>query len=332
MATESDTGRFGRVRRFSDVQVYVHAIAALSIFFLYLTGLPITFGEHLGWLFEVFGYGNVVLLHVAAGVAFITVGIYYVVNIALGLLAGRTSVHVLPNRHTVREAIRYVGYLFGRNEKPASEKYNWLQTAEVWVIVVEVTLVSLTGLLLWYRGLFVAPELRALLGGHELLANFLLLIVRDVHLIFALTMLMGIAFHLYIVNVKEKYPFNETMFSGDVSAERASHHWRAWAERKVGALPDHAETAAPSKKTLAVITFVLLAFFAVIVTATLFAAVLSPLPTRDYLVAVSGDVLTQGVGGIVYFLGLNAAVVVVLGGSAAILYGMSKRLRGEYDV
>ena len=332
MATETDSGAFGRINRFSDVQVYVHATAALSIFFLYLTGLPITFSEHLGWLFAIFGYGNVVLLHIIAGVVFITVGLYYVFTIALGVIAGRSGIDVLPTRRTVEEAVQYIGYLFGRTEKPESDKYNWLQKAEVWVIVVEVTLVSITGILLWYRGLFVSPEFRAVLGGHEPLADFLLLIARDVHLIFALTMLMGIAFHLYIVNVKEKYPFNETMFSGDVSPERAAHHWPAWARKKLGNLPGHVETAAPSKKTLAGITFALLVFFAVVVTATLFAAVFSPLPTRDYLIAVSGDVLAQGVTGVVYFIGLNVAVLMVLGGSAAIIYGISKRLRGEYDV
>lgn len=332
MAIESESGAFGRIRRFSNAQVYVHAIAALSIFFLYLTGLPITFSEHLGWLFEIFGYGNVVMLHVAAGVVLLTVGIYYVVNVALGVFSGQASLQVLPTRRTVEEAIEYAGYLLGRNERPTSGKYNWLQKSEVWVIVVEVTLLCVTGLLLWYRGLFVAPEFRAVLGGHEPLADVLLLMARDVHLVFALTMLIGIAFHLYVVNVKEKYPFNETMFSGDVSAERAAHHWRTWAEKKLGELPGHAETVTPSKKTLAAITLVLLTFFAVILTATLFAAVFSPLPTRDYLVAVSGDILTGGVGGAVYFVGLNGAVLVVLGGSVAILYGIGKRLRGGYDV
>lgn len=331
MATETESGAFERIPRFSDVQVYVHATAALSIFFLYLTGLPITFSEHLGWLFAIFGYGNVVLLHIIAGVVFITVGLYYVLAITLGVVSGRTGIDVLPTRRTVEEAIQYVGYLFGRNEKPESDKYNWLQKAEVWVIVVEVTLISITGILLWYRGLFVSPEFRAMLGGHEPLADLLLLIARDMHLIFALTMLMGIAFHLYIVNVKEKYPFNETMFSGDVSVDRAAHHWPAWVKTKLGELPGHVETAAPSKQTLAGITFALLVFFAVVVTATLFRAVFSPLPTRDYLVGVSGDVLAQGVTGVVYFLGLNAAVLMVLGGSAAIIYGISKRIRGEYD-
>lgn len=332
MATETESGAFGRIKRFSNVQVYVHATAALSIFFLFLTGLPITFSEHLGWLFAIFGYGNVVLLHIIAGVALIMVGVYYVTYLLLGVLAGRAGIPALPTLEDAREAVQYGKYLAGRAEKPEADKYGWLQKAEIGVIVTELTLISVTGLLLWYRGLFVSPEFRSLLGGHEPLADFLLLIARDVHLIFALTFLMGIAFHLYIVNVKEKYPFNETMFSGDVSVERAAHHWPAWARKKLGELPGHVETAAPSKRTLAGITFALLLFFAVVVTATLFAAVFSPLPTRDYLIAVSGDVLAQGMTGIVYFLGLNVAVLMVVGGSAAIIYGISKRLRGEYDV
>ncbi|MFW6458677.1 MAG: cytochrome b/b6 domain-containing protein [Halodesulfurarchaeum sp.] len=331
MATETKPDVFGRLQRFSSAQVYVHAAAALSIFFLYLTGLPITFSDQLGWLFAIFGYGNVVLLHVAAGVALITVGVYYVVHVLLGVLSGRVGLDALPNTQTFREAIAYVGYLLGRNEKPAAAKYNWLQKAEIWVIAVEVTLISITGVLLWFRGLFLTPGVRSFLGSAAL-ADVMVLIARDVHLIFALTMLIGIAFHLYIVNVKEKYPFNDTMFSGSVSAERASHHWRAWAAENFDTLPDHGETPKPSRRALFGLTLGLLTFFAVIMTAALFAAVFSPLPSRDYIVGISSAVITEGIGGIIYFLGLNGAVLVVLGGGIAILYGIGKRFMGDYDV
>lgn len=331
MATETEPVSAGRLQRFSNAQVYVHALAALSIFLLYLTGLPITFSDQLGWLFAVFGYGNVVLVHVVAGVVLVTVGVYYVLHIALGLLSGRTGLDVVPTRETVREALEYLGYLLGRNEKPAAPKYNWLQTAEVWVIVLEVSLISITGVLLWFRGLFLSPGVRSALGGGTL-PDVLVLIFRDIHLIFALTMLIGIAFHLYIVNVKEKYPFNDTMFSGTVSVERAAHHWRAWAMQKLDSLPGHVETTKPSPGTVYGITLALLSFFALIMTAALFAAVFSPLPTRDYILGVSSAVLTEGLGGIIYFVGLNVAVLVVLGGSIAILYGIGKRLGGGYNV
>lgn len=331
MATDTEPDVFGRLQRFSDAQVYVHAAAALSIFFLYLTGLPITFSDQLGWLFSIFGYGNVILLHVAAGVVLVTVGVYYALHVVLGVLSGRVGLDALPTRHTVTEAIAYVGYLFDRNEKPAAAKYNWLQKAEVWVIVVEVTLISITGLLLWFRGLFISPGVRSLLGTGAL-ADVMVLIARDIHLIFALTMLIGIAFHLYIVNVKEKYPFNDTMFSGTVSAERATHHWRRWAKGKLDTLPGHVETPKPSRRTLFGLTLVLLTFFALIMTAALFAAVFSPLPTRDYIVGISSAVMTEGIGGVIYFIGLNGAVLLVLGGAIAILYGIGKRFSGEYDV
>ncbi len=318
-----------RLERFSGVQVWVHASLALSIFVLYLTGLPMTFTDQLGWLFPVFGYGNIVLFHVVAGVFFIFVGTYYLLYLLLGMLFRGQLLPALPTLHDFREAFAYLGYLLGRNEKPASKKYTWLQKAEIWVLAVELFLLSITGLLLWYRGLFVAPEFRAILGADAALADTLLLIVRDIHVVIALTMLMGIAFHIYMVNVKERYPFNETMFSGDVSAGRAAHQWKDWASEELEDPPGHDSTPSPSQRTLVGVTLALIAFFAVILTATLFASVLSPLPSREYLVSLPVDPMNAV--SIVYLIGLNAAVLVIVAGSAAIVYGMWKRVGGQYD-
>ena len=320
-----------RVSRFSGIQVYVHASIAVSIFLLYLTGLPMTFNDQVGWLFSVFGYGNVVLIHVAVGVALILIGTFYVLYLLLEMLLERRAIPALPTMRDVREAYAYLGYLLGRNEKPAALKYNWLQKAEIWVIAVELVLISATGLLLWYRGIFVSPEFRAFLGADAALADSLLLIVRDVHVVIALTMLMGIAFHLYVVNVKERFPFNETMFSGDVSAERAAHHWKDWAKGKLESedLPE-GHHRSPSKRTLVGISLALLSFFAIVLTATLISSVLSPLPTREYLIALPSD--PTGIASIVFLVGLNAAVLLVIAATVAILYGITKRVRGEYGV
>jgi len=332
-APEADVDSDGRLERFSSVQVYVHGTIALSIFVLYLTGLPMTFNEHLGWLFSVFTYEHVVLVHVAFGVVLIAVGTYYLLYLALtALLAGRL-LDSFPTLGDVRESLAYVTYLFGRGEKPAAKKYTWLQKAEIWVLAVELFLLSATGLLLWYRGVFASPEFRAALGANEALADVLLLMVRDVHVVVALTMLMGISFHLYMVNVKERFPFNKTMFSGTVSADRARHHWAEWADEELGETETPHESSedrpVPSSRFLTVTGLSLLAFFALVLISTLFAAVLSPLPTREYLIALPADPVTHGVASIVFFVGLNAAVVLILAGAAAICYGMIQRLRGE---
>lgn len=329
MATDTATPQ-PTIERFSAVQVYVHATMALSIFLLYLTGLPMTFNDQLGWLFSVFSYGNVVLVHVIAGVVLITVGTFYVLYLLLTAgLAGRL-LPAIPTANDVREAIAYLKYVAGRGEKPASAKYNWLQKAEIWVISVELVLLSITGLLLWFRGVFVSPEFRGLFGAHEPLADVLLLIIRDVHVVLALTALMGITFHLYMVNVKEKFPFNDRMFSGEVSADSAAHHWEKWADERLESPPGHTDEAAPSRRLLVGVILAVITFFAIVLLATLFASVLSPLPTREYLLALPFDPLTHGFAGIVFFVGLNVAVLVILAGSLAICYGLYRRLRGDY--
>ena len=347
MATETPTRtESGAVlKRFSGVQVYVHGLIALSIFVLYLTGLPLTFNDQLGWLFAVVGHANVILVHVIAGVVMIGVGTFYLLYLLLTAGLSRRSLPVLPTGSDVREAVAYVKYLAGRGEQPAAGKYTWLQKAEVFVLAVELVLLSITGLLLWYRGIFVSPEFRAVLGDHQALADTLLLIVRDVHVVIAMTALMGISFHLYMVNVKEKFPFNDGMFSGTVSAERAAHEWEAWADdhgvadaddHGVADADDHggaggSATATPSRRVLVGVTLTLLSFFAVVLLATLFASVLSPLPTREYLLALPFDPLAHGVPAIVFFVGLNVAILVILAGSVAICYGLANRLRGAYQ-
>ena len=354
MATETPTRtESGAVlERFSGVQVYVHGLIALSIFVLYLTGLPLTFNDQLGWLFTVIGHGNVILVHVIAGVVMIGVGTFYLLYLLLTAALSHRALPVLPTTSDVREAVAYGKYLVGRGEKPAAGKYTWLQKAEVFVLALELVLLSITGLLLWYRGIFVSPEFRAVLGDHQALADTLLLIVRDVHVVIAMTALMGISFHLYMVNVKEKFPFNDGMFSGTVSVERAAHEWEEWADEHgigdgvgdgvgdgtedgVGDAVAHGDgrsaAATPSRRVLVGVTLALLSFFAVVLLATLFASVLSPLPTREYLLALPFDPLAHGVPAIVFFVGLNVAVLVILAAGAAVCYGLANRLRGAYQ-
>ncbi|AFZ71664.1 formate dehydrogenase subunit gamma [Natronobacterium gregoryi] len=331
-ATSAGATETSVIERFSSAQVWVHGVLAVSIFVLYLTGLPMTFSDHLGWLFAIFGYGNIVTLHIVAGVVMILAAVYYVLYLALTAGAtGRWRLPSLPSLSNVKEAIAYFKWVVGRGEKPEAAKYNWLQKAEIWVITVEFSLLIITGLLLWFRGVFVSPEFRAMLGGHEPVADVLLLIVRDVHVLIALTALMGTTFHLYMVNVKEKYPFNDTMFKGTATAERAAHHWKKWAKDNLESVPDHPETKSPDKRTLVGVTLALMTFFMLIMLATLFASVLSPLPTREYLVALSFDPLTQGVTSIVFFIALNVAVLVLVGSLIAICYGLVKRVRGDYE-
>ncbi len=315
MATASRTSE-AVLDRFNDVQVYVHGLLAASIFALWLTGLPLTFNEPLGWIITLIGHTNVVIAHVAAGVALIGSMVYLTVYMALGLVVGETTLrNVLPRLDDVREGIQQVKWLAGVGDEPHSHKYTVLQKAEIWIIAFEVGVMSVTGLLLWYVGVLSPAS-----------PNPLMLILRDVHAIVAVTMLMGIVFHLFMTHVAE-YPLDRSMFDGKVDLGRACEEWRAWAEEELQGPANHPceESTHSTILTGGMVLGMLL--FGVIWTGIILEYVLSPLPTGgpSLIQNVTPNTLPAGPMGMAYFVGLNAAALVILVSVGALLYGFSLR-------
>jgi cytochrome b subunit of formate dehydrogenase len=303
------------LERFNDVQVYVHGVLALSIFALYLTGLPMTFNQSLGWLFDVFGRSNVVIGHVVSGVVMIASMLYLTVYMVLGLIVRETTLmNVLPRLDDIREGIQQMKWLAGMGSEPASHKYSVLQKAEIWIIAVEVGVMAVTGLLLYYVGVLSTAS-----------PNPLMLIFRDVHAIIAVTMLMGIVFHLFMTHIAE-YPLDRSMFDGKVDLGRACDEWQAWAESEtgVGDAPCEEHTHSTILTGGMVIGFLL---FMIIFTGVLLQYVLAPLPTGgpSLISTVTPNTLPTGVIGLIYDVGLNLAVLVILASIGALLYGFALR-------
>ena len=311
MATASAESQ---LTRFNDAQVYVHGLLAASILVLWVTGLPITFHESFAWLMTILGYDNVVLLHVAAGAVLLATVVFYLIYGVLGAIGGVSTLsNVLPGRSDVREAVEHLKYLAGRREQPASGKYTFLQKAEIWIIVAETTVMILTGLVLYagtVNGASPAP---------------LFLITRDVHAIVAVTMLVGVTFHLFMTHAKE-FPLDRSMFTGTVSLGRACEEWEGWVETSVGyfdvSCPDETHTTA---LTTGLIVGMIL--FGVVWTGVILEYVLSPIPTGGLSVArdVAPNQLPGGLLGSVYTLGLNVAMLVIFGALAALAYGFYER-------
>lgn len=306
------------LQRFGDVQVYVHAALATSILVLWLTGLPLTFNEVLGWLVVLFGHGTIVIVHVAAGVLLILTGLFYLVYAVLGLLSGTTSLRgmaSLPRLRDAREGIDHVKYLIGLAGEPDYGKYTVLQKAEIWIIAFETVVMSVTGLGLWYLGVLNTQS-----------PNLTMLIVRDVHAIVAVTMLMGVVFHLFMTHVKE-FPMDQSIFDGTVGVGRACQEWAGWAEREVGTsdVPCEETTHSTILTTGMVVTMLL---FGIIWTGVILQYVLAPLPTGPSLLSnVAPNALPGGLLGGIYLVGLNLAAIVIVLSIVAIGYGLLRRWR-----
>lgn len=301
------------VRRFSDLQVYVHLVVAASILWLLLTGMAITFAEYLPWIPTILGYGNLVLVHVIGGVVLVLGGIYYAVYALTGLLTGEFPTAWLPDRHTVREAVEHFKFILGRAPKPDAGKYTFIQKSEIAIVLMEVTVLSITGLLLWHPGILLAVKPAFLIG-------------RDVHAVVAFTLLIGITYHLFDTHV-ETFPLDRTIFTGKIDAEEAAEQYPRWADDATRA--DGGATATRSRlppDALPVSGIVLaMATFALVYLAIMLGAVLSPLPTGQYVIAqFDGGVLSSPLGW-VFAVWFNVIALVLIASIVALGYGMYTR-------
>lgn len=319
------------VARFSAVQVYFHFLMAAAILVLFLTGTAITFGGHVGWLYAIFGYQNIVLIHIISGVTLFVSLLYYVIYALTGLATGDVPTAWIPTLETVREAITYAKHVLGRGAEPEPGKYNWIQKSEILIITVELTVLTATGLLLTFPGLLLRYRPA-------------FLVASDLHAVFAFTLLMGVTFHLYDTHVLE-FPLDTSIFTGRVSLERAREEWAGWvdtpAERTDGGTAtadgtDHGTTTAESTASEAVegrpiqlgAVAVVLFVFAAIYSGVMIDRILAPIPgtqTTLYLLD-SPTTILEGTFGFFWSIGLNVAVLVIIAGLVALLYGMSMRV------
>jgi cytochrome b subunit of formate dehydrogenase len=301
-----------QVDRFSSVQVYVHFLMAAAILVLFLTGTAITFNGHVGWIIAVFGYQNIILIHIVAGVTLFITLLYFIFYLLTGLITGDVPTAWLPTVDTVREAITYAKHVLGRGEEPRPGKYNWIQKSEMLIIALELTVLTLTGVVLIFPGLLLNYR-----------PSFL--VVSDLHAVFAFTLLMGVTFHLYDTHVLQ-FPLDTSIFTGRVSLERAREEWAGWVDGE-GTRTDGGATQQDRRIQVAGVVVVLFTF-AVIYSGVMIDRILAPIPGTQVTLYLldSPDTILEGSLGFIWSVGLNVAMLVIIAGLVALLYGITLRV------
>ncbi|MFW6384819.1 MAG: cytochrome b/b6 domain-containing protein [Halodesulfurarchaeum sp.] len=314
--------------RFNDVQVYAHGLIALSILLLWVTGLPLTFNEALGWVYDLLGGRNAILLHgVLGGLLSVTI-IFYLVYGFLGVMTGESSFrNMMPKPEDIHEGIAQVKYLLGRGPEPVSGKYTVLQKAESWIIVFESVVMLWTGLLLWSA----TVSTRSPFALDTLMTQWpapFMMILRDIHAIVAVTMLAGITFHLFMNHIKE-WPIDLSIFTGAVDLGRACEEWQRWTEERTGLSEIPCEEYA-WRPALTVGALVGMGVFAMVWLGAVLQYTLAPLPTGN--LSVLRDIQPAGLPGgwlgAIFTVGLNLAFLVVLLAIVALLWGFMTRWFG----
>lgn len=308
------------LRRFSDQQVYVHLVTAAAILWLLLTGMAITFAEYVPWILTLIGHQRLIFAHVVGGVALVTIGLYYVFYAVSGLATGDFPTEWLPTLTTVREGFQFVKYVLGRGPKPESDKYTFIQKSEIIIVMAEITVLSVTGLLLTFPSLLVQYKPA-------------FLIFSDVHALVAFTLLIGITYHLFDTHVQH-YPLERTMFTGKISVSEAREKYSRWVDPG-GKRTDGGEVVAVDSDgiEIPVVGAVLAIFFFVMIyLGLLVRAVLSPLPTGEYVVGqLEPEGLLSGPLWVVFAVAFNLIALVLVASLVALGYGMYIRFTERSD-
>jgi formate dehydrogenase subunit gamma len=217
-----------RIRRFSVVQIVTHALAALSILLLYLTGLPITFPDQLSWIPSLLGgYEVTMTIHRIAAVGFVTAGVYMVVYHGLfDIFIGRSFLtDVWPRSGDIKDAFNDALHVLkvplDKTQIPVYGKYSWIAKAEFWSFFSEAVIFLITGFILWFPWqsmTFMPPQY--------------LITARYLHAGFAVISVCGVAFHSYMVHVNpENFQIDRCIFNGYMQEEEVRDRYPLWYEK-----------------------------------------------------------------------------------------------------
>jgi len=211
------------LERFNLNQRIQHAILAVTCLVLFVTGLTQKFGDDLGYLaILIGGYSVTTAIHRFAGAAIIVLMIYH----SMYFIFDRTwwrSREMLPRPSDIIHPFQDTFYIFGLTDKAKYRKYAYREKIDYWGTIIFFPILIFTGFFMWFPSLFVAyiapadylPALFTIHTMDAILAGFALML------------------HQYNVHLSPGFfPANWTMFTGQISPERAEEEFPEWYEKR----------------------------------------------------------------------------------------------------
>jgi cytochrome b subunit of formate dehydrogenase len=222
------------VRRWSWWARATHAVLALSVFGLILTGMPMHYAdafwaEPLLWLWR--GERGAAAVHKVCAVGFLSSAAMHVLGMLAAWATGRWRLRslldedsIVPRWRDVRQVGEFIRYLKGEGPRPEFarftfwEKFDYL--AEVWGLII----IGLTGLVMWFPGKFLA-----------FLPGWVVNAARIFHSYEAI-LAMGFLFTVHYFNTHlrpEVFPVDEVIFTGNIPLHEVRERYPGWYRRVV---------------------------------------------------------------------------------------------------
>jgi cytochrome b subunit of formate dehydrogenase len=204
--------------RFGPLQRFEHAAVMLLFVVLAVTGFPQKFFDHrwaqvlTGWLG---GVDTARWFHRAAGIGFALLLAAHIARLIAQVARGRVSLSMVPTKQDFADAVQTLRYYFGATDKsPKFDRFDYRQKFEYWGLLLGSGIVVGTGLVLLF------PLLTTrLLPGDVIPAAYLAHSQEGL-----MAFLVVIVWHIYNAHLNpDVFPFDKTIFTGEISAERMRH-------------------------------------------------------------------------------------------------------------
>jgi len=153
--------------------------------------------------------------HRAAGWTFAALLTAHVLRLMIQLTRGTVSLSMVPTRQDFRDAMQTLRYYLGATDKQARfDRFDYRQKFEYWGMLMGSAIVVGTGLVLMF------PIATArLLPGEFIPAAYLAHSQEGL-----MAFLVVIVWHIYNAHLSpEVFPFDKTIFTGEISEERMRH-------------------------------------------------------------------------------------------------------------
>ncbi len=203
-----------KIRRFSIYRIIEHLLLFIIVSCLILTGFIQKFytSDIATWIIVNFGGIDItILVHRCIGILLIILFLQHIFFNVIAIIYYNMEFSMLINKDDFHNFIKDFKYYMGKtNNRAENDRYTYRQKFEYWGVFVSISLLALSGIILWFPTFFTAY-----------FPGLIIPIAKIVHFYQAIILLIIIISHIYnaIFN-PDVIPLDSSIITGYLSRER----------------------------------------------------------------------------------------------------------------